>query len=156
MNVSCPDCRSVFRVDPAKVPAGVDPAHYKDLSYDSATKAYRYDEADTALRVEKKLGVELKRYTPNPAIPNDKGDFIDKAGKKYDGCSPASTANFDRSWESYKKSLTDKHLANPNIDIDKVLVDTTGLNLTAAQLKTLDDFINTLPQADRDRIVRIK
>jgi hypothetical protein len=66
----------------------------------------------------------------------------------------APTAYFDRTWDSSKTSLTDKRLGNPNID--KVIVDTTGLNLTADQLKKLDDFINSLPQADRDRIVRIK
>jgi replication-associated recombination protein RarA len=42
--------------DPSKVPPGVDPAHYENLPKDPATNAYCYDEANSALRVEKNSG----------------------------------------------------------------------------------------------------
>ncbi len=41
-------------------------------------------------------------------------------------------------WNHEPTSPTDKHLGNPNIG--KVVVDTTGLNLTTDQLKKLNDY----------------
>ncbi len=131
-------------------PEGVDP-HKWELGWDPAKKKYVESEADTALRLEKQQDIKLKRYFPKDA--KEKGDFVDEKGVIYDGCSPPKTEFFDKQLDNYKKSL-DEHLAHPTVD--KVVIDTTGLNLTEAQLKQIDDDIKSLPKDKQDKIVRIK
>jgi hypothetical protein len=127
--------------DPDKDP------HYHDLGYDPATKKFRKNEADTGLRVEKELGVKLKRYNPPEG---KKGDWVDEKGVIYDGCSPAPKDHFDKQWDNYKDQLRD-HLDK----VDKVPIDVTDLGLTDAQKQKLRDHIKSLPAADQKKIVLI-
>jgi hypothetical protein len=111
----------------------------KDLGFDPATKKYRPNESATAARVEAKEGVKLERFQPKPG---EKGDWIDPVkGTVYDGCSPPKSSFFDGQIKNgaYNKSLLD-HVNHPTVN--KVVVDTTGLGLTPAQMAVLDGLLN--------------
>jgi hypothetical protein len=128
-------------------------AHRQSLGSDPATKGFRENEAETALRVERKLNIRLERYRPpSPAM---KGDWVDsRTGKVYDGCSPPDSKFFDRQMSngSYQKSLL-SHLNNSSVDY--VVIDTTGLNLTPAQAADLSSLISHLTAQQQAKIVRI-
>ena len=145
---------AVPAVEGNPVPAGVSPARYEALGRDPATGGtFRVNEADTALRVEGQEGVTLQRYTPPPG---QKGDWIDPAsGNVYDGCSPTKAPYFDQQMNNggYNKSLL-KHVDNPSVD--KVVVDTHDLGLTAAEEARLDATLNSLTPAQQAKIVRVK
>ncbi|MCP5070917.1 MAG: hypothetical protein GY946_30505, partial [bacterium] len=120
------------------------------LGHDPATGRHRPNEELTALRLEGKTGAPLERYYPDPG---QKGDWIDKAsGLVYDGCSPAPSAHFERSWKSYMTSLSD-HLKHPTVD--RVVVDVTDLGLKPQQIKTLITHLKSLATDAQSRIVRI-
>jgi hypothetical protein len=128
--------------------------HRQVLGRDPATGgAFRANEAETALRVERRRGIVLDRYEPR--APGQKGDWIDGASNKvYDGCSPAPSQHFDQQITNgrYEASLRD-HLNHPTVDF--VVVDITGLNLTPAQEATLDALIIRVGGAGNPKIVRI-
>jgi hypothetical protein len=136
-------------------PPGVDAEHYKDLGADPAQGGkWRKNEADTALRVEQTQSVSLRRYFPSSQ--QMKGDWVDQStGEIYDGCSPPASQFFDAQIRNgnYANSLTD-HANHPSVN--RVIVDTTGLNLTQAQQTTLDGVINNLTPTQRAKIVRIR
>ena len=139
-NVDCPP-----GYKSSMLPPGVDEAHYIELGFDPATGRFRQNEADTALRLEQELGTDLSRYDPNPAIPDDKGDWIDVDGNVYDSCSPPASPYFNQQLVNgnYQTSLLD-HLNNPNVD--DVVIDITNLGLTQAQVTDLENLINGLSE----------
>jgi len=146
---------AVPMVEGNPVPTGVSPARYEGLGRDPATGGkFRVNEADTALRVESQEGVTLQRY--QPPTPGQKGDWVDPvSGNVYDGCSPPKSQFFDQQMNNgnYQSSLLD-HANNPNVD--RVVVDTHGLNLTPAQEARLDASLNSLTSAQQAKIVRVK
>jgi ABC-type enterochelin transport system ATPase subunit len=84
-----------------------------------------------------------------------KGDWVDSStGKVYDGCSPPDTRHFDKQMSNgnYQKSLL-SHVNNSNVDY--VVIDTTGLNLTQAQAADLNSVISRLTAQQQAKIVRI-
>jgi hypothetical protein len=100
------------------------------------------------VRLEGQAGVQLERYLPEAG---QKGDWIDRAsGLVYDGCSPAPSAFFARSWPAYQRSLAD-HLAHPRVN--RVVVDVSDLNLTPEQLQALLEHLDSLPADDQSRIL---
>lgn len=128
-------------------------AHRQNLGTDPATKGFRENEAETALRVERKLNIRLERY--QPLSPQMKGDWVDShTGKVYDGCSPPDTRFFDRQMSNgnYQKSLL-SHVKNSNVDY--VVIDTTGLNLTPAQVADLNSLVGHLTPEQQAKIVSI-
>jgi hypothetical protein len=144
---------------------GVSKAKVADLGTDPAIGSkYRGNEAETALRVEQKLGVELERFKPPATTPPAgppttappgapakpvKGDWVDKNGVKYDGCSPPDTQFFDQQMAKYETSLRD-HVSK----VDKTVIDITGLNLTTTQISQLEAIIVRVG-APADKLVRI-
>jgi hypothetical protein len=143
---------------PREIKAAMTPAereaHYRSLGSDPATGGrYRANEAATADRLEDARGISLERY--QPAL-DQKGDWFDVAtGQVYDGCSPPPTAHFDRQLVAggpYEASLRE-HLAHPTVD--RVVVDVSGLGLTAAQLQALDDLIARVAGPNSPKIVRL-
>lgn len=141
------------------VPAGapqapaVGPTHWEELATDPATGRLRPNEGDTALRVEQARGIQLGRY--RPAAPTAKGDWVDRAsGEVYDGCSPPRSQYFDRQLQNgnYEQSLRD-HLGHPNVNY--VVIDTTGLGLTPAQMQALEALITRVAGLNNPRIVRL-
>jgi hypothetical protein len=128
-------------------------AHRQNLGTDPAIKGFRENEAETALRVERKLNIRLERY--QPPSPEMKGDWVDsKTGEVYDGCSPPDTTHFDRQMSNgnYQKSLL-SHVNNSNVDY--VVIDTTGLSLPPAQVADLNSVISRLTAEQQAKIVRI-
>ena len=121
------------------------------LGDDPATGKYRPNEEATAVRVEEQEGTQLERYQPEG--PGDKGDWVDpKTGKVYDGCSPAKSEHFEKGFGKYPDAMQD-HLNNPNVD--RVVVDTTDLNLTPAQQTQLTNYLDSLPPEQQAKVVRI-
>ncbi len=122
------------------------------LGWDPASRKFRLNEKETALRTEQQEGILLERYQPDKG---QKGDWINpKTGKIYDDCSPSETRFFDNQWSkgNYQSSLQ-RHLNHPSIDY--VVVDVTGRNLTPAQINSLNSYIRSLPASDQSRIIRI-
>jgi hypothetical protein len=134
---------------------GVSSEHVKDLGADPATKQYRPNEAETALRVEAKESVALTRYLPPK--PGLKGDWVDAKGVVYDGCSPPESQFFDAQIQNknFENQLA-SHLQNANVG--KVVIDLTGLGLTSPQHAELETVIaNVLKATGKtpDDLVRI-
>ncbi len=130
-----------------------DPVHRADLGDDPSGGQPRPNERDTALRVELKTGVQLRRYAETS---KQKGDWIDDSNRLYDGCSPPPAKFFDygiKSGGKYEVSLR-RHLEAPP-PIDYIVVDVSGLGLAPAQLQALDGVINSVAGSGSARIVRI-
>ena len=130
-----------------------DSAHRDNLEFDPASRRPRPNERNTALRVERKLSVELKRYEPD-LRRGEKGDWISADGKVYDGCSPAPARYFDADMRrgNFKASLRD-HLQHPKVDY--VVVDVSDLGLSAEQLHVLESAIEEVAGKNSPKIVHL-
>lgn len=125
-------------------------ARRQALGDDPATGRPRAGETRTAVRLEETEGITLRRFQPHDG---EKGDWFDpNTGLVYDGCSPAPSQHFERSWPQYREAL-DEHLAHPTVD--RVVVDVSDLNLTPSQVETLSSHLNSLPPDQQAQIVRI-
>ena len=139
----------------AETPA-TDPAviakHKQELGLDPATNQYRPAEAETALRLEKAKGINLERFKPEPG---QKGDWTDPAtGHVYDGCSPPVSKHFDAQITNgnFERALKD-HVEHATVDF--VVIDTSGLGLTAAQQQALREAIGRAAVSNPGKIVRL-
>ncbi len=102
------------------------------LGMDPATGGFRASEAETALRVERELGVNLTR-----AGTHDGFDWIDASGKTYDAVGNFPSKFFDSQWPTLQGRIVD-HLAKADI----VPVDVS--QFTAAQRELVLKFIQSL------------
>jgi hypothetical protein len=111
--------------------------HERELGSDPK-KGYIPREAECGKRLEEKVG-------PLRRDPSGAGDWIDGAGKVYDGMGPVPTEHLDQ--KEFGESL-DWHLHGKQ-GIDVVAVDIKGL--TPEQKVEIEKRIDVLPSADKER-----
>jgi hypothetical protein len=149
-----PSAQAQIAPPPAATPEAIE-LHRQVLGTDpSVGGRFRANEADTALRVEAHRRIVLDRFSP--AGPNEKGDWFNVANptEVFDGCSPPRSAFFDLQLANgnYETSLQD-HLAHPTVTF--VVIDITGLGLSAAQEAALDALILRVAGPNNPKILRI-
>lgn len=127
--------------DATTPPAGAIPPGLErgELGYDPAVGRFRMNEYETALRIEADAGVTLQRAQSGSA------DWVDTNGVTYDAVGPFDSRFFDQQWPSFQGRIVD-HL-------DKADVVPVDVSLfTPAQRAQVGDYVDSLPQAQRDRI----
>ena len=93
--------------DPPRAPADEE-QRIRDLGMDPATGSFRAGEAETAQRVERELGIELRR-SENPNV-----DWVDTGGTTYDAVGNFDSRHFDRQWPRLQERIMD-HLEKADI-----------------------------------------
>lgn len=139
-------------VAPARLVDGrpVPQSHWADLGTDPATGQVQGEDADTAVRLERKLGITLQR---DPQISGGGGAWSDtRSGMVYASANPPSSALFDAGWAVFLVLLTNR-LQDQRVS--KVAVDTTGKGLTPAQQNTLQQTLNGLTPPEKAKILRL-
>lgn len=106
--------------------------HARALGMDPATGGFRAAESETALRVERELGVDLTR-----AGQGDAHDWIDASGRTYDAVGNFPSKFFDSQWPNLQDRIVD-HLQKAEI----VPVDIS--QFTAAQREVVRSFVQNL------------
>jgi hypothetical protein len=99
------------------------------LGLDSATGRFRPNEAETAVLIERTLGVRLTR-----APRWSRADWFDQHGVSYDAVGPFSAGRFDQQWRRFSEQIL-LHLRKADI----VPVDVSLF--TRAQAETVESFI---------------
>jgi len=114
-----------------------DPTRFMALGLDPATGRYRHNEAETAIRIEKALGVRLTR-----APHWSRADWFDQYGTSYDAVGPFASYRFDQQWRRFSEQIV-LHLAKAEL----VPVDVTLF--TVPQIEIIDRFITARRLAPR-------
>jgi hypothetical protein len=96
---------------------------------DPATKRFRPDEADTAVRIELERDVTLTR-----APDGHSADWLDEAGKSYDAVGNFPPQYFERQWPRFSEQI-ELHLGKA----DYVPVDVS--RFAPEQIARIDQFI---------------
>ena len=99
------------------------------LGMDAATGRFRANEAQTALLIERLLGVRLTR-----APRWSRADWFDDDGVTYDAVGPFSAGRFDQQWRRFSEQIV-LHLRKAEL----VPVDVSLF--TPAQVETIEVFI---------------
>ncbi|MFF5180655.1 WXG100 family type VII secretion target [Micromonospora sp. NPDC000316] len=101
----------------------------RELGMDPATGRFRPGEAETAVRLEQKLGVQLSR-----APADSSADWVDSAGRTYDAVGNFPGQFFDRQWPQLQYQI-ERHLDKA----DLVPVDVS--RFSAEQVARIEQFI---------------
>lgn len=117
-------------------PLGVDPARGKTVA-----RSLKLGEAETGARLEAALGRRFIRDFSGD------GDWI-SGGKVYDAASPPMTEHFKV--DEWFNSV-ENHFLKTNLDV--IVVDTAGRNLSFKQLQEIGQSINSLPAEQRSRVL---
>ena len=125
------------------------------MGWDPAIHGFRPEEALTAIRIERQLGITLERFEKPTATAVDKGDWHNAANpmEVYDRCSPAGPQYFDAAWIRFKKTLGDK-LAD--LKVTKVVIDITDLHLNPKQVTQLKVHLASLQTGARSKIMLVQ
>jgi hypothetical protein len=99
------------------------------LGLDSATGRYRHNEAETAIRIEKTLGVRLTR-----APRWSRADWFDEQKVSYDAVGPFAAGRFEQQWRRFSEQIL-LHLRKAEV----VPVDVSLF--TVGQVTTIETFI---------------
>ncbi|MET8234240.1 WXG100 family type VII secretion target [Micromonospora sp. NPDC005298] len=110
-------------------PPSPDRQRTHDLGMDPATGKFRPGEAETAVRLERELGVTLTR-----APVESSADWVDEAGRTYDAVGNFPAQFFDRQWPQLQYQIV-RHLDKA----DLVPVDVS--KFTPPQVAQLEQFI---------------
>jgi uncharacterized protein YukE len=113
----------------------------RELGEDPATGQFRQAEAETAQRVERALGIELKR-SPDPNV-----DWVDDAGRTYDAVGNFDARYFEPQWPNLQTRIVD-HLAKA----DTVPIDVS--RFTPEQVAKVQKFIDDNGLGPRAFLVR--
>src|SRR5215213_3081858 len=70
------------------------------LGLDPATGRFRPNEAETAIRIERALGVRLTR-----APHWSRADWFDQHGVSYDAVGPFEAGRFDQQWRRFSEQI---------------------------------------------------
>ncbi|WP_433300156.1 hypothetical protein ACQP2F_02295 [Actinoplanes sp. CA-030573] len=73
---------------------------FRALGMDSATGRYRHNEAETAILIEKTLGVRLTR-----APRWSRADWFDEHNVSYDAVGPFAAGRFDQQWRRFSQQI---------------------------------------------------
>lgn len=104
------------------------------------------NEIDSALRIEKKLGISLER--------SQIGDWKDNQGIYYDAIGPVENPSLNFDFDSFTNSITEKHLYNPSkSEVSTFVVDMTGHPVF--QIEEIKTFIQNLDKLDQERLIFI-
>ncbi|MFI5894442.1 hypothetical protein ACIA5D_30505 [Actinoplanes sp. NPDC051513] len=93
------------------------------LGLDSATGRFRPNEMETAVRIERTLGVRLTR-----APKWSRADWFDEHGVSYDAVGPFAAGRFDQQWRRFSEQIL--------------------LHLRKAEIVPVDVSLFTPPQVD--------
>jgi hypothetical protein len=107
----------------------VEAERVRALGMDPATKRFRPNEAETAVRLERELGIGLIR-----APAGSRADWYDADGTSYDAVGPFAPQYFERQWRQFSRQM-ELHLAKA----DLVPVDIS--EFTAEQVAIVAAFI---------------
>lgn len=99
------------------------------LGWDSATGRFRPNEMETAVLIERALGVRLTR-----APKWSRADWFDQHGVSYDAVGPFAAGRFDQQWRRFSQQIV-LHLRKAEI----VPVDVSLF--TRQQVDTVESFI---------------
>ncbi|PZG18358.1 hypothetical protein C1I95_13755 [Micromonospora craterilacus] len=113
----------------------------RDLGMDPATGRFRPGEADTAVRLERELGVRLTR-----APADSSADWVDSTDRTYDAVGNFPGQFFDRQWPQLQYQI-ERHLDKA----DFVPVDVS--RFSAEQVARIEQFITDRGLAPRVFIV---
>jgi hypothetical protein len=106
-----------------------EPVRVWALGLDPATGRFRPNEAETAIRIERALGVRLTR-----APHWSRADWFDQRGVSYDAVGPFEAGRFDQQWRRFSEQIV-LHLKKAEL----VPVDVSLF--TPPQVETIESFI---------------
>jgi hypothetical protein len=106
-----------------------EPVRVWSLGLDPATGRFRPNEAETAIRIERALGVRLIR-----APHWSRADWFDQHGVSYDAVGPFEAGRFDQQWRRFSEQIV-LHLKKAEL----VPVDVSLF--TPPQVATIESFI---------------